>query len=247
MFEPGPGLRAALPTLVLLLVASSPARAQPTLYTLDAPTGFSGLGITGTIHPVSAQEIEGFDFSGTGVLADAVPGDHVCNDGVGFFGNCFNTMDDVFAYRVILDPESMPLGSVTPSFAPANASDLWSGFILDDDAGTHEPDGEVFSNFSRGVIFQDFSDANKQSAYLQPGEPSAVLLTGFTAGSVATGLAAGPFSVWIRQGPAFGSDNFSVPVNVVPEPAAGALSMGAGLAVALAARRSRSPAGGAAV
>jgi hypothetical protein len=235
-----PRLRVWIIALVVLLGAPAASFADPTLYTLDAQTPFSGLGIVGTIHPLSDAEAATLDFTGAGMLFDATIGSHVCDDGIGFFSTCFNTMEDIFVYRVTLDAGSLPLGDITPSFSPVNASDLWAGYIFDGNAGTHLPDGETFTLASRGVIFQDFANPLDPSRYLQAGETTPLLLTGFVADSVATHLETGALSIFIREGNIGSSIQFAV--NVVPEPDVSTGAIAAVIALAVVARRARSKA-----
>ena len=233
--------------LGVLLALAAPAAAEPIGYSITGPIAFNDLGIVGTINPVNLPTFESFDFSGAGELPGATAGQHVCNNSLtsnpGFFGACSGAMNEILAYSITLDGSSDPMRGVAPFLTGAGSATVaWAGFIVGD-GSTNEPDGELFVSGGRGVVFENFSDINDESLYLQPGETSAVLLTAYTTPpGLGLDLSEGAtLSFRIFRGQASGNpgtfDVGPVPVAVVPEPGtAGLLAVGL---VLLAAKRSR--------
>ena len=236
--------RLGISTLVLWAV---PAGAMPTLYTISDSLPFGGLGISGTLDPVGANEAQTFGFSGAGEIPGADVGEHVCNNAStanpGFFESCSSTTDDVLVYSVTLEANSVGAGGVSPFLeGTVNSTIAWSGYIRGD-GSSHDPDGSIFTSGGRGVVFLNFADPNDTSFYLQANETSSPLLTAWSASpGLSADLAGGAsMSFGIFRGDGDGGGQFDVgPVTVVPVPEpSGPLPVATAIGALLLAGRAR--------
>ena len=248
-------LRYAWTGLLSMLVPVA-AGAQPEILTLSAPTAFSAEGFSGSVDPISPDEMMAIDFTGSGALFDASDGSHICefagfqNPACDYSGLIADTTDEFVAYKVNLDGGSAPLQSIGLYVEIPTGSGIaapkWAGYVFDSDPTTVTASSSfVFSLFSilphtaqgRGHSFADLSDASNSALWLQPGEMTATHLVAFPAGLVDDVAAGASFGILFGD---FGDQTPNVqPVTLVPEPPKQLGSIAAVLVVLLAHPRIR--------
>lgn len=222
-------------TLFLAALFAPAAGGAVTFYTPSEPTTFDGSGagvaVRGSVEPVTAEEMDAIDASDV-LFAPPVPDSPT--GAIACFAvfearPCGTPDGDVFVYRVLLDADSDPVGSVETS-TTIDLSLQSAGFVIDDDPATRTPVGTIFIAYGRGVVFDD-----PPTPPLGPGETTPILLTGWPPGSLATYFATTPS---IRVGFRNTGGLFLVTVPV-PEPSASVSIAFALLGVAALARAQR--------